>query len=88
MVGLLTLLKIYRNIFNVHVGTTSFKKSLNFNVWAHCYLQYAYRAPSFYPEEFNVAANAILAELHITQQDITVSTAKTIYLHLCSKFST
>ena len=56
-------------------------------MWAHCYLQYAYKSPSFYPEEFNAAADAILAELHTTQQEITVSTAKTIYLHLCSKFS-
>ena len=56
-------------------------------VWAHCYLQYAYKAPPFYPEEFNAAADAILAELHTTQQEIRVSTAKTIYLHVCSKFS-
>ena len=68
------------------VGTTSYKQSLNFNVWAHCYLQYAYKAPPFYPKEFSDAADAILAELHTSQQDITVSTAKTIYLHLCSKF--
>ena len=50
-------------------------QSLNFNVWAHCYLQCAYKAPPFYPEEFNVAADAILAELHISQREITVSTA-------------
>lgn len=71
----------------MYVGTTSYKQSLNFNVWAHCYLQYAYKAPPFYPEEFNVAADAILAELHTSQQEITVSTAKTIYLLLCNKFS-
>ena len=88
MVGLLTLMKIYWIIvIYVCVGTTSYKQSLNLNVWAHCYLQHAYNAPPFYTEEFNAATDAILAELHTSQQEITVSTARTIYLHLCSKFN-
>lgn len=50
-------------------------------------MQYACKAPAFYSEEFNAAAYAILAELRSTQQEITVSTVKTIHLHVYSKFS-
>ena len=45
------------------------------------------KAPPFYPEEFKAAADALLVELYTSQQDITVSTAKTFYLHFCSEFS-
>ena len=48
---------------------------MNFNIWAHSYLQYAYKTPPFNPKKFKAAADAILAELHTSQQDITVSTA-------------
>ena len=63
----------------MYVGTTSYEQSLNFNVWAHSYLQHAYKAPPFYPEEFIAAADAILVELHTSQQDITVSQKQFIY---------
>ena len=63
-------------------GTRSFKQSLNFLVWSYCYLEHARKAPP-YPAEFDVAATAILAELNITRQDITVDMAKSIYLYLC-----
>ena len=69
----------------MYVGTTLYKQSMNFNIWAHSYLQYAYKTPPFNPKKFKAAADAILAELHTSQQDITVSTAKIIYLHLCSE---
>lgn len=48
-------------------------------MWSYCYLEHARKAPSFYPAEFDVAATAILTELNITHQDITVDTAKSIY---------
>ena len=52
-------------------------------MWSYCYLEHARKAPPFYPAEFDVAAIAILAELNITHQDITVDMAKSIYLYLC-----
>ena len=73
---------IYMYIY-IPTGTRSFKQSLNFLVWSYCYLEHARKAPPFYPAEFDVAATAILAELNITHQDITVDMAKSIYLYLC-----
>ena len=35
--------------------------------WAHCYLQYAYKAPPFYPKKISDAEDEILAELHTSQ---------------------
>ena len=69
------------------IGTRSYKQSLDFEVWAYCFLEYAQNAPPFYPEEFRIAAESILNELHITRQDITFDVAKPLYLHLCNIMS-
>ena len=69
------------------LGTVSYKQSLNFVVWSHCYLEYAYNAPPFYPDEFAAAADAILAELSTSKEAITVTTAKAVYSHLCSRMT-
>ena len=68
-------------------GTRSYKQPLDFLVWSHCYLELAYKAPPFYPEEFEVAATAILEELNMNREDITISNAKPIYWHLCNTMS-
>ena len=49
-------------------GTRSYKQPLDFLVWSHCYLELAYKAPPFYPEEFEVAATAILEELNMNRE--------------------
>ena len=69
------------------LGTPLYKRSLNFVVWSHCYLKYAYKAPLFYPDEFAAAADAILAELNTNKEAITVTTAKAVYLHQCSRIA-
>lgn len=68
-------------------GTRSYKQPLDFLVWSHCYLEYAYKAPLFYPEEFDAAAKAILEELNMNREDITISNARAIYWHLCNIMS-
>jgi len=40
-------------------GTRSYKEPLDLLVWSHCYLEYAYKAPPFYPE-FDAAAKSFL----------------------------
>lgn len=68
-------------------GTTSYKQPLDFLVWSHCYLQLAYTAPPFYPDEFTAAATAILNAINMTRQDITVHNARAVYLYLCQVMS-
>jgi len=67
------------------VGTRSFKQTINFDVWAYCYVEYARKACHFFPTEFEQAATAILSVLHICRQDITEDSARSIYLHLCDQ---
>ena len=74
-------------ITSVHLGTRSYKQELDLEVWVYCFLEYAQNAPSFYPDEFRMAADSILCELHTTRQDITYDTARPIYLHLCNLMS-
>ena len=74
-------------ITSVHLGTRSYKQELDLEVWVYCFLEYAQNAPSFYPDEFQMAADSILCELHTTRQDITYDTARPIYLHLCNLMS-
>ncbi len=68
----------------MYAGTTCYKQCLNYEVWSHCFLAYAYKAPPFYPIEFEEAAAAVLGEMNMTYQDISVENANAIYLHLCS----
>ena len=60
---------------------------LNFEVWAYFLLEYAQNAPPLYPDEFHVAADTILNELHITRMDITFDVAKALFLHLSNVIS-
>ncbi len=62
----------------------SYKHSLDFLVWSHSYLEYAYKAAPFFPKEFEAAATAILNHMGMTQQDITTDNARGVYYHLCS----
>lgn len=62
-------------------GTRSYKQPLDILVWWHCYLEYAYKAPPFYPK-FDAVAQAILEELNMNHEDITISNARAIYWHL------
>lgn len=73
----------YIYIIILHIGTVSYKQPVNLLVWSHCYLEYAHKAPPFYSREFERAANAILAGMNMTRQDISINDAKRIYLHLC-----
>ena len=69
-------------------GASDFKKGLNVECWSHCYTNHACKAPTFFPEEFAVAAIAILfQDLHLQENDININNAKTVYLHLVNKFS-
>ena len=71
-------------LYITHAGTVSYRKPLNLMIWSHCYLEFAYQSPPFYPSEFEKAATAILAEMNMTQQDINISNAPAVYWHLCS----
>ena len=65
------------------LGTVSYKKSINFEIWVHCYLDHARVPPSFCPIEFKDAADAILnRDFNNTTNDITELNAEMIYLHL------
>lgn len=68
-------------------GTRAYTQPLDFLVWSHCYLEYAYTSTSFFPQEFDLAASAILSELGMGRQNITFSNAKAVYLHLCHVMS-
>ena len=56
-------------------------------MWAYCFLEYANSAPPFYPDEFRMAADSVLNELHATREGITFDVAKPLYLHLCNVMS-
>ena len=71
-------------LYSCCVGTRSYKHPLDFFVWSHGYLECAYQAPPFYPEEFEAAATGTLNQLGITREDITTTNAREIFLHLCS----
>ncbi len=59
---------------------STIKQCLNYQVWSHCFLAYAYKAPPFYPIEFEEAAAAVLGEMNMTYQDICVENANAIIL--------
>ena len=61
----------------VFTVTQSYQKVLDYNIWCHSYLKDAYQAP---PEVFMSLVTEVLAELNI---EITISSAKVVYVHLC-----
>ena len=83
MVLLIPFWKVYVAFIFSSTGTTSFKKPINYEVWAYSYLKFAKKADTFFPEEFGQAADAVLAELGMTRHDITCDSAMAIYLYLC-----
>ena len=66
----------------VILGTRSYEHSIDYLVWSHCYLEYAYDAPAFYPEEFDRVASAVFHQFNMNRKDIDVSNARSVYLHL------
>ena len=61
----------------------NYKESINFDVWAHCYIEHARKPQPFYPEEFQAAAAAILeCDLHLREDEITLENAENVYMHL------
>lgn len=65
-------------------GTTSYCKPIDYKIWSHCYLECAYQAPPFYPEVFSDLATEILAQSNVLRNDITIHSAKAVYMHLSS----
>ena len=69
-------------------GTVAYKKPIDFDVWTHCYVEYARQPSSYFPEEFQAAAAAILEQdFHLTEEGITLENAETIFSHLVTKCS-
>ena len=66
------------------VGTNNYKKALDFDVWAHCYLKVACCPEPFFPPEFQNAADMILHNINSSRNDITHSNASSIYQYLVS----
>ncbi len=60
---------------------------MNIDAWIYCYTIQCCRAPDLYPQEFSAAAKGILnQDLIMEKSDITTDNAKSVYLHLLSKF--
>lgn len=72
------------NWFAFFLGTRSYRKPIDYKIWSHCYLEYAYQAPPFYPEVFSTLATQILAQSNILQNDITIVSAREVYMYLSS----
>ncbi len=69
-------------------GTVDHKKELDIDVWAHCYVSDACRAPPFFPEEFNEVAMFILRrDLNMQRNDINNDNARNVYRHLVNTLS-
>ena len=73
--------KLYICWFVLISGVKVYKQPLDLSVWAHCYLEYAYKPTPFYPDEFYSAACAVLVQLNMNCSDITVSNSKSVYLY-------
>ena len=69
---------------SIFIGTSSFKRALNFDVWAHCYLEVAQCSEPFFPVEFKVAADAILHNINSSRDEITHDNASAMYQYLVS----
>ena len=72
---------------NELLGATSFRKALNFDVWAHCYLKVAHHPDPFFPPEFENVADVILLKINLSRDDITYANASAIYQYLVSVVS-
>ena len=68
----------------MYAGTHDFKKALDMNAWAYCYIHQCCKAQEFYSDEFNEAATAIIKNMD--KQNINVDNAKYVYLHLVNCF--
>ena len=79
---------LYRYTLALYVGTQSYKKELDYDVWIHCYLEYARKPPPLHPPEYEAAATAILErDFDITKDDITLQNAEAIYVYLIQVMS-
>ena len=57
-------------------------------MWAYCYQSYACEPEALYPEEFQRAADAIIArDLGIRENEIKLHNAQLVYLHLINEMS-
>ena len=71
-----------------HIGVQSYKKGLDYDVWIHCYLEYARKPSPFYPPEFEDAATAILErDFSMTRDNLTIENAEPVYHHLVQTMS-
>ena len=87
LTGIMTWVYLINN-YCMNAGTSDYRKELNYEAWATCYTNYACKAPNFFPEEFSVAASAILQEdLHLQRSDINIDNAKLVYLYLLNVFN-
>lgn len=72
----------------MHAGTSDFKKPLAIDGWAHCYINYCCKQPAMYPDEFDVAARAILRQdLGMEKHEVDEDNAKLVYIHLLHIFT-
>ena len=70
------------------VGTSSYIKSFDTEVWAHCYHLHVCESEALYPAEFKVAADAIIArDFEIGEEDMNIDNVQLLYLHLVNEMS-
>lgn len=66
-----------------------YKQELNADAWAHCYVNYASKAPEFYPEEFDEVAKLILErDLNMQRHEINSNNARNVFKHIVDVLST
>lgn len=62
--------------------------SLDFDVWVQCFQLHASQPDPFFPKEFELAADAVLAtEFGMTKSDINLDNVKVVYLRLVTVMS-
>ena len=72
------------DVFTWIPGTHSYKNTIDYNVWSHCYIEHAQNAN---PIEFKAAADAILQQqFGMQRSDIRLANAESIYRHLIGIF--
>lgn len=82
-------LVVFYSYYTDLAGTMDYKKELNIDIWAHCYVNDACRAPAFFPEEFNEIAILILEhDLNMQRHDINSDNGRNVYKHLVNVLST
>ena len=71
-----------------HIGVQSYKKGLDYDVWIHCYLEYARKPCPIKPLEFEDAATAILErDFSMCKDNITLENTESVYCHLVQTIS-